>query len=957
MNSQTVSPGPFKNTSINSNGQISDTLTILKEVLKNSWRFDHEDFLRAKETIDAHCWDVSSLTIAYLDAQTKRLLDPPESTKSLVNIAADRLADELAATENLASDITVIIDALPIGLLREVLKSGRIPYPVLRTILAKEKTGYGPLALLQDIDEAILRGNSYTNKDEKYLVKLEELVAILGGTPKNDILEFQRKRPPSGGFEFLDVRRKHSMKILANDSAIQTTFDRLTEGILKGLDWSNIVVVGGMVLQTLMATDPSHDNDRQVLDSDIDLYVYGLNVEEANAKIEHVYDIWTKNLPDINQSTSAERVCGRQWRKYTGREDNLLANKIIVKNSRTINFMANYPTRRIQIVLKLHESPMHVFKDTDIDVCAMCYNGKQILMTPRCARAIETGYSTFTMNLIWGHQHSYKRPTYEQRIFKYADRGFGLRILPVYMKTLERGPKDSHNSGDQNSTYDLVPELYKRYANLEAYRKPSGAEPGHKTLRRVVELGRDFVRRWIEYDIKHGQIVGPYPDTTFEGRVFVPRAQRYLLHPEHMDSHNNIPYVREARFDVGSFEFFMRRCEAWSLDAECAVTTWWHDDRDADTGGIPVAPASNYDALPTYVWARKFTTERYATLLDRSQNKLSEIFLVPMVLRKIGMAKDIPQDRLAWKNKVERHLARKIRYQIYGRDLQSVMGKDITTPLLIPHDVEQRIRSLLHAEEDLPAPVKAEELLKPVVYPSHGNAHGDSSINLQIQDTSTGEGNFRWWVVNNSNMWAGQNHTLDEITEVLWLLFGLFKALGERHWEYFDIYDPYDCADPRAAYFMARVLRRRTLVLPDGLSPEMMTPSGIGEYEATLFRAWVFAKPKNHGESDTDCNFLPEGVTPRGFAGQDKIEYPIPDDSFWGEGLEGDWGNGTIPQWEDYTEEEIARFQSLEPLRLDRVEQQWKVNFTWNHDHWPSSDSEDTESSDGGSAERETGQP
>ena len=55
--------------------------------------------------------------------------------------------------------------------------------------------------------------------------------------------------------------------------------------------------------------------------------------------------------------------------------------------------MTDYPTRRLQIVLKLHESPMHVFTDIDIDVSALYHDGKQIMMAPRCARAIETGYS------------------------------------------------------------------------------------------------------------------------------------------------------------------------------------------------------------------------------------------------------------------------------------------------------------------------------------------------------------------------------------------------------------------------------------------------------------------------------------------------------------------------------------------------------------------------------------
>ena len=183
---------------------------------------------------------------------------------------------------------------------------------MLRAILAQEKAGYGPLATLQDVDEAILRGRSYTTEDTRHLVTLDELESILGGTPKENVLEIHRKKSPLGGFEFLDHWRKRSMKILSNDAAVRATFDHLTEGILQDLDWSNVVVVGGMVLQTLMATDSSRDDEPEVLESDVDLYVYGLNAEEANAKFQHIYDVWIRNLPNIARGTPGEKGDVRQ---------------------------------------------------------------------------------------------------------------------------------------------------------------------------------------------------------------------------------------------------------------------------------------------------------------------------------------------------------------------------------------------------------------------------------------------------------------------------------------------------------------------------------------------------------------------------------------------------------------------------------------------------------------------
>ena len=239
------------------------------------------------------------------------------------------------------------------------------------------------------------------------------------------------------------------------------------------------------------------------------------------------------------------------------------------------------------------------------------------------------------MNLIWGHQHFYKRPTYEPRIFKYADRGFGLRILPIYMKALETGARDLK---PQDPTYDRITQIYQRFATLDAYRRPLGVEPGLKTLRRVVNLGRDFVVRWIEYDIEHGQ-VSPWrdPNRVFKGRTWVPTAERYMLHPEHMDSHNRMPYIQEARFDVGCFKFFMRHYEAWNLDTECAVSSYWHTDRTESIGGYPAAAASNYDKLPAYGWDRRFSTAEYATQLFQSHDYHRKQALLPMLCTNIGI--------------------------------------------------------------------------------------------------------------------------------------------------------------------------------------------------------------------------------------------------------------------------------------------------------------------------------
>ncbi|KAJ7760853.1 hypothetical protein DFH07DRAFT_816007 [Mycena maculata] len=67
----------------------------------------------------------------------------------------------------------------------------------------------------------------------------------------------------------------------------------------------------------------------------------------------------------------------------------------------------------------------------------MYWNGNEFSMLPRAVRALETGYTVFTMNMIQGHYLSERQATQEQRVFKYADRGYGVRILPSYISSLE----------------------------------------------------------------------------------------------------------------------------------------------------------------------------------------------------------------------------------------------------------------------------------------------------------------------------------------------------------------------------------------------------------------------------------------------------------------------------------------------------------------------------------------
>ena len=565
------------------------SLCNLPSFLTTGWNLDAAKGREAEAEFIRENWTLSSLAEDFLEAQINHCLasgTDASVSASLVHLSTGKIIQMLEESENIDVDIRTIVKNLDDVNLRHLLRDSRLSYVLLRLFLRIIPTVAGRETVLDtlnvDVDEAILRSEQYLRSRSSNLacidhhvglVTIEELSTILGkqSTDLKGTISLQRKDPLLGGFEFLDERRERNIEILANSKAFNTTFHRITKGILIGLDWNNVLVAGGIALTTLMHTDSDKDNNKSVKDPDIDIYLYGLNTEQANEKVEHIYNVWRHNLPSNNRQM------------------------LVVKNAKTITFLADYPNRRVQIILKLLSSPIRVLLNFDLDACAIGFDGTQAMMLPRCARAIETGYSIFTMDLVWGHYLGNRRATRESRVFKYADRGFGLRILPCYVQSLESFPidedtaidEDGGSSEDANGKdgYEAPPRA--KYQTLERFRRPEGAEPGLKTLRRIVYIGQDFTNRFcfgstplawkpqVDFDGDWDTDYATRKKTWEISREKVNQARR-TFHPQ-----DDCPLIRLSTMHADSrhsgnsndqgclnqFEFFMRHCEAWRLDA------------------------------------------------------------------------------------------------------------------------------------------------------------------------------------------------------------------------------------------------------------------------------------------------------------------------------------------------------------------------------------------------------
>lgn len=274
----------------------------------------------------------------------------------------------------------------------------------------REKTGEEN----KDIDSWILQNEEYLrqrlikgNVNWTFgLVSLEnfndQFAKSTGNEAPREIL-----RTAVDGFTCLNARRESVMRIQPNSKHYTERFHELTNGQLKGLDWSNIFVAGGIALGSLLSVKSpgTAQSTDQWLSSDIDIYIYGLNPLEANKKIEQLWSIFKRNLPDG-------------------------APTLVVRNSKTISFMSKYPLRRFQIILKLVRNPAEVLLNFDLDICAMGFDGEKLWMLPRAARALESanstinqlyidiiiaGYNVFTMDMVQGHYLGTRRASQEQR--------------------------------------------------------------------------------------------------------------------------------------------------------------------------------------------------------------------------------------------------------------------------------------------------------------------------------------------------------------------------------------------------------------------------------------------------------------------------------------------------------------------------------------------------------------
>lgn len=210
-----------------------------------------------------------------------------------------------------------------------------------------------------------------------------------------------------------EARRPNgSPAVVPSLNEFKKNFNIFSEGSLSDMDWSNVVVAGSAVVTSLLPVPEEYRSSKRALRqfyhdnfapaSDVDLFLYGLTEEQAIDKIKMIEDK-VKNA--------------------------ILYETTTVRTKNTITIVSQYPTRHVQIVLRIYKSIAEILTGFDVDCSCAAYDGNQVYVSPRALAAYVT--QTNQINL------SRRSPSYENRLSKYSHRGF-----EVFWPALDRSRVD-----------------------------------------------------------------------------------------------------------------------------------------------------------------------------------------------------------------------------------------------------------------------------------------------------------------------------------------------------------------------------------------------------------------------------------------------------------------------------------------------------------------------------------
>jgi BTB/POZ domain len=208
--------------------------------------------------------------------------------------------------------------------------------------------------------------------------------------------------------------------------AFRTNFNREWPNILHRIEQifvqERVIIAGGSVLRALTASN----NIRTGGDlwggkiSDIDIFLYAKEPEEANRISKRIWD--------------ALAVDNETW--------------VVIRSRGVINihrFRDDVVDAKVQIVLRLYDSPTEVLVGFDVDCCLCAYDGRNVWLAPRCVSALVSGTNVLNPLHAWPN-----RASYELRLAKYAVRGFAVLVPGIDKRRIDYSSFQKSRLADDN---------------------------------------------------------------------------------------------------------------------------------------------------------------------------------------------------------------------------------------------------------------------------------------------------------------------------------------------------------------------------------------------------------------------------------------------------------------------------------------------------------------------------
>jgi hypothetical protein len=283
-----------------------------------------------------------------------------------------------------------------------------------------------------------------------------------------------------------DRRPDASPAVVSSFKDFQQNFNLFSESSLADLDWNNVVAAGSAVTTSLLPVPQKWARSKRRMReyyhqhlapaSDVDLFLYGLNEEQAFEKIKQI-----------------ERSI----------KDSILHEVTTIRTKNAITIASQYPTRHVQIVLRLYDSISQIITGFDVDCACAAYDGKQVYAAPRAIAAFVTQCNTIDLTR--------RSPSYENRLSKYSHRGFEVhwplldrtRIDPtIFERTFGR---------TQGLARLLILEKLPKTVDRDSYMDQRRAERGRPALNRgyrnmyrmggnIKDQEEDEVAEWVDQE-------------------------------------------------------------------------------------------------------------------------------------------------------------------------------------------------------------------------------------------------------------------------------------------------------------------------------------------------------------------------------------------------------------------------------------------------------------------------